>query len=302
MKKIVCTITTKSHIFKVKALFSSIKKYDDCDLAVLIIDDNKNIEFANSKTFFLKDFESFQAKKIISKYKYYKDKLRWSMKAVFIKHLLQKENYNKVIYIDNDIFFFEKFDFIWLELEENNVLLTPHFYPYNPLRKQNWFEANFRVGLYNAGFFAVNNEAIKVVNWWANACMYRIEKNYFRGLFDDQKYLDLMPVIFEKVKIIKDKACNIAEWNSEVLQRIKKDDKIYIGNSAIVFYHFNNYSLQKILETQNHILKKYFDEYFNVLKKYNNKIEISTLYKKENLINKTKLKIWKFLNNINANE
>jgi hypothetical protein len=45
-------------------------------------------------------------------------------------HLLQ--SYDKVVYLDNDIYFFSSPNFIWDELDDNDVLLTPHHYSRNP--------------------------------------------------------------------------------------------------------------------------------------------------------------------------
>lgn len=300
MKKTICTISTKSHLYKVKALFDSIQEYDDCDLAVLVIDDEENLDYENSLSFHLNDFKTDLAKDIILKYKTEHDKLRWSLKSIFISHLLQKENYEKVIYVDNDIFFYNKFDFLWEELDNNQVLLTPHYYPYDPSKNQNWFEANFRVGLYNAGFFAANQNALSALDWWANACLYRMEKSYMRGLFDDQKYLDLMPNIFPKTKVLAHQGCNVAEWNAEVLKRSIKNKEVLINDSfPIIFYHFNNFSFQKLIEDEKHILKAYFQNYFLTLKKYKDDLTISALYRKESKINKIKLSIWNLLNNLN---
>jgi len=40
------------------------------------------------------------------KYKIYKDKLRWSLKPVFLKYLIENSIADKIIYVDNDIAFF----------------------------------------------------------------------------------------------------------------------------------------------------------------------------------------------------
>jgi len=298
MKNTLCTISTKSHLYKVKALFDSVKEYSNCNLAVLIVDDNNDIKY-DAHTYFLKNFGSDISKKIIAKYQNQKDKLRWALKSSFI-NLLLNNDVDKVIYIDNDIYFYNNFNFIWEELKDNNVLLTPHYYPFDPLENQNWFEANFRVGLYNAGFFAANKDSKKVLNWWSEACLYRMEKNYFRGLFDDQKYLDLIPNIFPKIKVLKHQGCNVAEWNNKTLERAKNKHNIIINNKfPLIFYHYNNYSVQKILEDETHILRECFHNYFENLKLYNANLKLGNLYEKKKITSSVKLKIWKFLNNLN---
>ena len=210
MKKVFCTISTHSHLYKCFALAESIVAYGGV-LEILIVDQMEQdiVSPANVIFTFLESLNSELEQGIIQKYKHKTDCLRWSLKSVFLLHLLEKEE--KVIYVDNDILFFSNPGFLFDELDQHKVLLTPHHYPRNPEINQNWFEANFRVGLYNAGFFAANKAAKDVLVWWAKACLYRCEKNYWRGLFDDQKYLDLVPIIESKTKIVDHLGCNVAE-------------------------------------------------------------------------------------------
>ncbi|MEZ4915867.1 MAG: glycosyltransferase [Chitinophagales bacterium] len=282
-------------MYKCYALADSLQAYD-AHLSVLIVDADtvdktnapQNVSFS-----FLRDIDNETGLKLIKKYKNHKDKLRWSLKSIFLLHLLKQKQ--QVIYVDNDIFFFNDFKFLFKLLKTHTVLLTPHHYKYNPEKEQNWLEANFRVGLYNAGFVGVNQNAEKVLEWWAKACLYRCEKNYFRGLFDDQKYLDLFPIIEENTHIVRHKGCNVAGWNSEINKIDIVNGKILIANTfSLIFYHFNDYSLQMIDKES-----PVFKNYIAALKKY--KSDLGNLYKNANLtlLDSIKLKIWNILNRLN---
>lgn len=295
MKYHFCTITTESHLFKCFALADSIAAYGGF-LNVLVTDsinvkDDKtplNISFN-----YLSDLTTDLAQKIKIKHQKTKDHLRWSLKPIYLSFLLQEEN--KVIYVDNDIFFYNNFNFLFEDLEIHPILLTPHHYNFDTEKNQNWLEANFRVGLYNAGFVAANQDALKTLEWWAKACLYRCEKNYWRGLFDDQKYLDLFPIIEPETKIIRHKGCNVAAWNQDTIVRTYQNGRHLINNSfSLIFYHFNNYSL-KFLSEEDPIFK----EYIAVLEKY--KTDLSCLYLKNELsfMDKVKLFVWNILNKMN---
>lgn len=290
-----CTISTHSHLFKCYALADSLAVYGG-HLNVLLVDAvdiNKENVPQNVSFYFLANLKTKISYSLIKKYKHNKDKLRWSLKSIFLLHLLNQ--FEQVIYIDNDIFFYNDFKFLFKLLKNHPVILTPHRYKYNPEKEQNWLEANFRVGLYNAGFVGVNQNAKNVLNWWAKACLYRCEKNYFRGLFDDQKYLDLFPIIEENTHIVKHKGCNVAAWNNEISIPTTVNGKILIDNTfSLIFYHFNDYSLQ-IIDKEGLIFKTYI----KVLKNYNSSLE--TLYKKQRMpfMDKIKLKIWNVLNDFN---
>lgn len=267
MKQAFCTITTQSHLFKVKALFESLSEYPDIELFCLITDSSvlPNATFGE-QYHTLEHLNDVHFEAIKSKYQ--GDKLRWSLKPVYIKHLLQN-GYEKVIYCDNDIFFFDSPQFLFNKLDESDVLLTPHWYPHNPNENQNWLEANFRVGLYNAGFFAANQKSIKALEWWADCCIYNVKKAFNRGMFDDQKYLDLMPIVFENVKVLKHKGCNVAGWNYAEFIIAKKEEKIFINDKyPLIFIHFTPLSFREFSKNNN-LFNQSLSDYLNVIKKHN---------------------------------
>lgn len=300
-----CTISTLSHLYKCFALFDSILEIDKSIILHILITDSNSIENLNQrseKVVFHTLSEicttNSLAKNIAYKYKRNADKLRWSMKPIFINYLLRENS--KIIYTDNDIAFFGDFKFLFKELDASNILLTAHNYPRDPSSNQNWLEANFRVGLYNAGFIAVNKYAIESIDWWAKSCYYRCEKNYMRGLFDDQKYLDLIPIIEPKTKVLDHKGCNLAGWNLSICKRNLVNGDILINNKwPVIFIHFNPTTISCFVKNQDPLLYAYYEKYSNLLKRYkpNNILENEAF--RNTIIDKIKLKLWKVLNKIN---
>ncbi|RKS99659.1 hypothetical protein [Flavobacterium sp. 123] len=283
-----CTTSTVSHLYKTYALADSIAPFGGV-LHVLLIDgspDNTTEIPQNIHFFSLKNLTDEIGKKIISKYKN-KDKLRWALKPVFLTFLLRK--YSKVIYVDNDIFFFNDFSFLFEKLEKKAVLLTPHFYEASPQKNQNWLEANFRVGLYNAGFIGVNSKAIPFLNWWANCCLYNIKKTYWRGLFDDQKYLDLVPVLFDDVEIIKHRGCNLAGWNYT-----NYPHELAKNNINLIFIHFAELSLIEFSKPENYWHKSYINYVDSLKKHFPNYLFKRKIFNKNTVSNYLYFLTWKF--------
>ena len=288
---ILCTISTSSHLFKCFALADSIKEIGG-ELLVLLVDASSYTKAAPSNVSFLylQDLKDPIAMKIKSKYATKMDELRWSLKPVLLKHLLL--SHYKAIYIDNEILFFNDYRFLWDLFDSHPILLTPHHYPRDPLQQQNWFEANFRVGLYNAGFLAANHEAKETLDWWAASCLYRCEKSSWRGLFDDQKYLDLVPIIEPKTKVLEHLGCNVAEWNAVLCKRTFENGQHYInGEFPLIFYHFNPHSLQNLNEGD-----PVLTNYVKALQKYQANFKVS---RQSNILAGLKLKVWKILNKFN---
>lgn len=291
-----CTITTADHLYKTLALYDSLRRVQpDTFLHVLCIDELKEkLPDGNIALYGINELaELSSAATIISKYSSSKDKLRWSLKPVFLHYLLEMKA-DKFIYLDNDIYFFGDPAFLFELLSEHDFLLTPHHYPRDPSRDQNWLEANFRVGLYNAGFVGASKNAIRDLDWWAACCAYRCEKNPLRGMFDDQKYLDLIPVMNEHAHIVRHKGCNVAEWNKAVISRTEQKGQVYLDETyPLIFVHFNGTTVRAIEQGEEPLLKEPLRIYFENLKKYKSSVSTSQLYSMPGLIEQLKYRIWK---------
>lgn len=264
MKTAICTISTKSHIFKSFTLLESVKQFSETDLFCLVTDVSEKVMHSEIQFNYINDFTSDTALKIQQKYK--GDKLRWALKPVYVKYLLE-QGYDQVIYVDNDVFFYSSPDFLFEKLKTSDFLLTPHFYKTDPKKDQNWLEANFRVGLYNAGFFGATKNAILILNWWAECCLYNVKKSYWRGLYDDQKYLDLIPVLFENIEIIKHRGCNFAGWNCDDVKVQNENEQLIINSDPLIFIHFAQLSVERFSSPKS-IVHPFFNQYLIALRKH----------------------------------
>ena len=265
-----CTIITAKHLTFAKTLFSSLdKRSPGTALQVLVVDKNK---FSSSANFIIHQTDTIIVhpflKKIEAKYAHTNsDHFRWALKPVFISYLL-KEGFSKVIFVDPDLYFVSDFTFLFDELETSNVLLTPHWANMNPVENEENLFAVLRGGLYNAGFIGVNQKGFKAINWWTEMCHYKMERRQDLGIYDDQKYLDMLPVQFDGVHILKHQGCNLASWNIDTCKREMINGKLMINKLyEPVFIHFAKDTIVNILNRNDALLKPYLDEYSAVLQK-----------------------------------
>lgn len=265
---IFCTISTRSHLFKSLALADGLNQFG-YKLSILLIDESDDALFDIPDYVNISNLTAIKESaglEIIKKYSQNKDKLRWALKPIWLLELLNK--YDKIIYVDNDIYFYANPSFLFDELNSSKLLLTPHFYPANPEKMQNWLEANFKVGLYNAGFIATNKHAKEMLQWWAKCCLYKLTKSTSRGLFDDQKYLDLLPIQFEGIQILKHKGCNLAGWNSMNYQTQGDNMTLKIEHVyPVIFIHFADLSMRKFSKPTSAFFP-YYQLYISELRKY----------------------------------
>lgn len=254
-----CTIITRNYLPYAKALLLSLRKFNANIELVVLISDFKELDQANLpaglKIIFYNELSSSGVgAEILTKYHQQEhDAYRWSMKPVLIDYLLQR--YQKVIYTDSDIHFFSDYDFLIRLLDEHDVIVSPHFRSSNPHIESKNFFLQYYAGLYNGGFVASSKGGQQAMRWWAEACSFVCKKDATLGQFDDQTHLNLIPVFFDKVNILKHRGCNVANWNQVECKRQLVDNKLVINDGVpIVFIHFTASTIRGILNGSDRLL------------------------------------------------
>ena len=273
----VCTIVSSDYLPYARTLLDSVRKFHpEIHFNIMVSDDgyfDPTIAQLDGNCFLHLAAEvcsTHLSNAIRNKYQQSNpDAFRWSCKPVFINHLIRTKGYEQVIYVDCDIHFFHPFEFFHEALRHYRVLLTPHWRTHWPSCDSSEYKYLFNNGLYNAGFIGASSTATDIMDWWAECCLYSCEKGSFEGEYVDQSILNLMPVYYEGVHILKHKGCNVAVWNRHECPRVRQiDGSILIDEQfPVVFIHFN----AGIDRRTDYMLCTYYDAYLNTLKKYSEK-------------------------------
>jgi len=134
----------------------------------------------------------------------------------------------KLNYLDVDIFFFKNPRFFYKSIKNYSVIIIKQY-------------ANPRYGNYNVGWISYNflyKDTFKILDDWKNKCtdwcFDRLENN----LYADQKYLDIWPVISNRVKILEPKYSMISPWDL--------DCENYMSHNKYFYsYHFHGLKIYK---------------------------------------------------------
>lgn len=165
-----------------------------------------------------------------------------AVKGAMMRRLLT-EGFDAVIYLDPDTALFGPLDTITAALVSASIVLTPHQTLPN-VAEQAVVDnemTTLRYGTYNLGFIAVRNDeaGLAFATWWAaqlhRACYDEPE----RGLFTDQRYIDLVPGLFDGVCILRDPGYNVASWNLSTRRvTVETDGEIRVNGRPLRFFHF----------------------------------------------------------------
>ena len=264
-----CTIASGNYIPFVETLFASLQEQEvNASLHVLMTD--VNFKDPSKEGLFVHALSQVKDDLLIDRieHQYHANNnyLRWALKPVFLRYLLKE--HEAVIYVDNDIFFFHSFHFLFEQLANASILLTPHWFNLRPYPNTENFNTNFQIGLFNAGFIGASRRGIPFLEWWAEACLYRMERNEQEGFYDDQRFLDMSLLVDENAAIVRHLGCNVGSWNMHQNKRVSTNGQAMInGKYPVVFVHFNHETIKHILNGNDAPLVPYLEEYRTFFKK-----------------------------------
>lgn len=165
---------------------------------------------------------------------------------------LFKEGYEKVIYLDPDIYVTRPLDYIYECLNNKSVVLTPHYCDIEEYFDGAVSEETFnKVGIYNLGFCALKNDKVgqEIAKWWQNRLQYKCYSQSSEGLFVDQKWMDYIPGFFPDATCVSSHhGMNVAIWNLHERELFIDEKQGYMirrkktgDEFPLLFFHFSGF-------------------------------------------------------------
>lgn len=186
--------------------------------------------------------------------KYSPLELNSALKPYFGNYIFEKyKELDKLIFLDSDILLFDDLHPVYDSLSACSIVLTPHSMSTIPNSTDFDDRIFLRSGIYNAGFFGLKRDqnSKSFLDWWMgklrNECFFDSK----RGMFAEQLWLNLVPLYFEGVDILKHEGCNVAYWNLHERTLSEKDGVFYVnGNVPLIFFHYSGASVSCIEENK----------------------------------------------------
>jgi len=255
-----CTIIAKNYLPMARVLVDSWRTYHpDCPIFVLLLDSTEGFFDPAAE-----DFETIRVSELPIPnlsgflFKYTVLEASTAVKPYLLDYLFRRYSIDKLLYLDPDILILNSLDGLARSLEEANVLLTPHLLSPLPAdgRKQDDHDI-LQAGTYNLGFLGLRNslESRRLLRWWSDKlyhhCLVSIENN----LFVDQRWMDLVPGMFEGVHILREPGYNVAYWNLHE-RAVAWTDPLTVNGEVLHFFHFSGFDPNKLW-----VVSKYQDRY-----------------------------------------
>jgi hypothetical protein len=176
-------------------------------------------------------------------FKYTILELSTAVKPYALEFLQHRYNLDSVIYLDPDIKVYAPFDGLLAVLKQRNMILTPHLTAVLEDQARPTDLDILRSGTYNLGFIALRftPEVTDFLKWWQTKLYDQCVADIARGLFVDQRWMDLAPGLFSGVFINRQPGYNVAYWNLPHREVRRTPAGFTVNGEPLYFFHFSGF-------------------------------------------------------------
>lgn len=236
-----------NYLPKARVLAASVKRlHPHCQFHLLCVDSLEDVPKAE-----LRDFDTVITPEKLSvsnwrSWAFQHDvmELCTALKGRAARYIWENHGCQPLFFLDPDIVVLGSLDKLKDELSRHSLLLTP-----NQLTPETASEdvveneiGSLLHGVFCLGFLAVapTAEGRRFVDWWAARLQDHCYNDPTRGLFTDQRWLDLAPGFFPSLGIVRHPEYNVARWNfSQRRASGKAPYDITIEGRKLCFFHFS---------------------------------------------------------------
>lgn len=245
--RVACTIIAKNYLAYARVLSESyLALHPEDRFVVLVVDDYRGYIEPSQERFELIGVEPLgipHVKRMAFKY----NVTEWStsVKPFLLEYLIEREGATRVLYLDPDILVTSRLTGLYDALEENDIVLTPHLEADYPDDGKIPNDSSIMVsGMFNLGFIGVraSENTTRFLKWWQGKLADRCVVELVQGYFVDQKYIDLVPFVFEGVHVERHPGYNMAYWNLHSRWLSGESGSWSSNGRPLCFYHFSGFN------------------------------------------------------------
>ncbi len=153
--------------------------------------------------------------------------------------------FDRVIYFDPDIVVYSPLAELDAVPAGTMLVLTPHLTGSIPGDDHPSERSILQAGTYNLGFLTVVRQPAlsAFLAWWKEKLEFQCVIDLERGLFVDQKWMELTPGLFPGVLIFRHDGYNVAYWNLRQRSLAGGREGFTVNGKPLRFFHFSGLDL-----------------------------------------------------------
>lgn len=247
---VVCTVITRSYLAYARVLAHSLRHHHpELRLVALVADRDSEESLPSDGSLDLLPASVLPGlpERQASRFYYLPSEFCKSVRAAFLAYALESLTTSRCVYLDADVLVCNALDPLFEATREAPIVVTPHVLepgdatPFPPETKM------LRYGLFNSGFLGISrsSESARFLTWWNDRTLHSCTDDPLRGLYVDQKWLDLLPLFFPHYRCVTHRGANIGHWNlHERAVRRTGGGLVVSGGQPLLFLHFSGWDIR----------------------------------------------------------
>jgi hypothetical protein len=244
VRRALCTICSKNYLHFARALMASAERtHPEWDRVVLLADRvDGAFDPARERFRVIEGLDLDLPRPAAFCFRYGILELNTAVKPWLFSRLLGRDGYDRAVYLDPDVRLYRRMDEVDAAFDAGALcVLTPHLTgPIDDGKHPSEVEI-LRAGTYNLGFLALqrHQELGRLLAWWQARLERGCVVDQAGGLFVDQRWIDLLPGMFEGVVVLRHPGYNVAYWNLPHREVALGEAGATVNGAPLVFFHFS---------------------------------------------------------------
>src|SRR5262245_47138143 len=245
-----CTVVSKNHLAYARVICQSFRRHHPGAPFVVLLADRIDGDFAPDREAFevveLERLDVPDRRRFCFQYDVLE--LNCAAKPYLMRHVLARPGISKLVYLDSDMDLYGPLTRALELLETHSILLTPHLVA--PAEEDGRMPGERHIlesGAYNAGFVGLRKDAgaERFLAWWSDRVYDKCLRDTRQGLFLDQRWLDLVPGLFDGVHVLRDPGYNLGHWGLTHRRLEPAADGVRVNGGSITLCHFSGLDLDR---------------------------------------------------------
>jgi len=183
--------------------------------------------------------------------------LACALKPHALSYLFRQHGCDALIYLDGDMGLYGPMTTVWRALENESIVLTPHLLRPLPEDGMRPHESAFlSSGTFNAGFLGIRKSPTSdaFIQWWQAMTDKHCYIDHAAGQFVDQKWLGIVPGLFDDVRILRHFGINAGHWTLSQADFHSRpttgisESGLFVDQDPLLLFHFSGMTPHKPTE------------------------------------------------------
>jgi hypothetical protein len=249
--KIAFTICSNNYLSLARTLGKSLQHSNDYHFIIGLVDKTderlteyyKDFDVLPCDQIGIPDLEAIALKYTIAEF-------NTALKPFYFQYLFQQyPEADYITYLDPDMVVYRELSELRTQHAEFDFILTPHILQPQELDGKQPTEISYlSTGTFNLGFLSLrkSDNTLRFLEWWSERLRHFCYFDFPAGLYVDQKWVNLVPVFFDSVFILKHPGYNVAYWNLQERKLSEENGTWKInGSFPLSIYHFSSVGIKQ---------------------------------------------------------